>query len=424
MSASRNEILPQLSSHLRRQPRGILLVLLAVVFLCGQGVQPSAGLRAFSVPRADRLSQRLVFAELHPWGTTPTSSGYFARWNETGHNPLKNDIVSTVWPARGLYSMADCSTVAAIGEEMWTAGIDVAMITWVDLYPEEASRVGTILRCIGDTSPMRAVVMVDIEPEWHPETWAAVRTRVSNAVAFATTPPFSNYYYRDPVSHLPVYVVYDPGGAATMDQWNVVIDGYKATPASNGIFVAGLGYHSPFNRSWQGAGLDHVTKSSFDGFSVLAGKNAEVYTPTDPTTSDVQNYLWAIWQVYGQSTSRNQFIVGQVIPGFDNRANCHEPRPVVVDRQNGAVFDRKWANLIAANWNGRYFDHASVAYDNDGEDNGIAPISNTPPVRGSGYASCGGRLAAQYTTHVSHPNDYLTANRRWALLFKMGAPRS
>ena len=401
-----------------------LVVLVALAFLCGQGLQPSARLSAFSVSRADRLSQRLVFAELHPWGTTPASSGYFARWDGTGHNPLINDIVSTVWPARGVYSMADCSTVAAIGQEMWTAGIDVAMITWVDIYPEEASRVGTILRCIGETSPMRAVVMVDIEPAWHPETWAAIQTRVSNAVAFATTPPFSNYYYRDPVSNLPVYVIYDPGGAATMDQWNAVIDRYKTTPASNGIFVAGLGDHSPFNRPWQGAGLDHVTKSFFDGFSVLAGKNAEVYSSTDPTTSDVQNYLWAIWQVYGQSTSRNQFIVGQVIPGFDNRANCHEPHPVVVDRQNGAVFDRKWANLIAANWNGRPFDHASVAYDNDGEDNGIAPISNAPPLRGPGYASCGGRLAANYTTQVTHPDDYLTANRHWAQLFKMGAPGS
>src|SRR5688572_10863145 len=119
-------------------PRGFplrlkhLLILLALVCLCGQGFQPSAGLSAFSISRAERLSQRLVFAELHPWGTTPSYSGYFARWDATGHDPLSNDIASTVWPARGLYSMADCSTVAAIGQEMWTAGIDVAMITWVD----------------------------------------------------------------------------------------------------------------------------------------------------------------------------------------------------------------------------------------------------------------------------------------------------
>ena len=195
-----------------------LLVLIALVFLCFQGFRPSARIKAISVSQADRLSQRLVFAELHPWATTPTHSGYFARWDATGHKPLSNDIVSTVWPARGLYSMADCSTVAAIGQEMWTAGIDVAMITWVGIYPEEASRVGTILRCIGETSPVRAVVMVDIEPEWHPETWQAVQTRVLNVVRFATTSPFSNYYYRDPVSNLPVYVVYDPGGAATIDR--------------------------------------------------------------------------------------------------------------------------------------------------------------------------------------------------------------
>jgi hypothetical protein len=319
--------------------------------------------------------------------------------------------------------MADCATVAAVGQEMWTAGIDVAMVTWVGVYPDEASRVGTILRCIGESSPVRAVVMIDIEPEWHPETWAAVQARVGNVIAFATTPPYSNYYYRDPVSNLPVYVVFDPGGAATMDQWNALIDRYKSTPAWNGIFVAGLGSHSPFNHPWQGAGLDHVTKSAFDGFSISAGKNAEVYSPADPAASDVQNYRWAIWQVYGQPTNRNQFIIGQVIPGFDNRANCDERNPVVVDREDGAVFDRKWANLIAHNWNGRYFDHASVVYDNDGEDNGIAPISNTPPLRGAGYASCGGRLAAHYTTHVRHPNDYLTANRSWALLFKSGAYR-
>ena len=45
-------------------------------------------------------SQHVVFAEVHPWESTPSIGGWL-RYNDTGHKPELRDIVSIMWPMGG-----------------------------------------------------------------------------------------------------------------------------------------------------------------------------------------------------------------------------------------------------------------------------------------------------------------------------------
>jgi hypothetical protein len=57
-----------------------------------------------------------------------------------------------------------------------TAGVDVAVVDWVDFYQDERKRVEKILECIG----IPAIVMV--EPTWCRESWSDVRARVEMVI--------------------------------------------------------------------------------------------------------------------------------------------------------------------------------------------------------------------------------------------------
>ncbi|WP_250623543.1 hypothetical protein [Pinirhizobacter soli] len=348
---------------------------------------------------ADTLSKKLVFAEFHPWAATPSAGGYWLRWNETGHNPAINDILSTVWPLQGPYSEADCTTVQRqVGDlsgQVTGAGVDVLLIDWVNVYAAEQDRVSNIISC----STMPVVVMVDVNWTLTTPSFSDAITRLETAIGwFATRQDLFPNYYRDPVSGQPVFFVFDPGTVGTVAQWNSKIDFYK-TLSPRGIFVAGTGANTSAN--W-------ILSSHFDGMLALAGK-----TPN----SDEANFDNALSILYGSGT-RSQFLIAESIPGFNDASNCGAAPPVILDREAGQVFDRKWAGLLATNWNGHKLAGAYVIYNNDGEDAGIEPASPTPPTRGSGYA-CVGVLSPSYKTYAPLPATYyLDRNAYWANQFR------
>jgi len=349
---------------------------------------------------ADTLSKKLVFAEFHPWAATPTAGDYWLRWNESGHNPALNDILSTLWPLSGPYSEADCTTVQKqVGDlsgKITGAGVDVLLIDWVNVYASEQDRVSNILSC----TTMPAVVMVDVNWTVSPPSFSDAITRLETAIGwFAARQDLFPNYYRDPVSGQPVFFVYDPGTVGTVAQWNAKIDYYK-TLSPRGIFIAGTGANTSAN--W-------ILTSHFDGMLALSGTSGN---------SDEAAFEGALSVLYGSGT-RNQFLIAEAIPGFDDTSLCGGSAAVVLDREAGQVFDRKWAGLLATNWNGHKLAGAYVMYNNDGEDAGIEPASPSAPVRGSGYSSCGGALPATYKSYAPLPATYyLDRNAYWANQFR------
>lgn len=350
---------------------------------------------------ADRLSKKLVFAEVHPWTATAATDGFWARWNETGHQPTLNDVEATYWPLLGLYSEGSCSDIqnqsTDLTGQISGAGVDVMVIDWTGVYQNEQSRVENILSC----ATMPAVVMVDLNWNVSPPSFQDVITRLETVIGwYAVRSDLYPTYYHDPSSGAPVFVVFDPGATGSAAQWNAKIDYYK-TLSPRGIFIAGMGANT--SPSW-------VLSSHFDGAIVLAGKTA---------SSDASNYEWVQSVIYGPG-SRNQFVIAEAIPGFDDSANCNDSAPTVLDRAAGVVFDNKWAGLLATNWNGHKLDGAYVMYNNDGEDAGIEPASPSPPTRAAGYASCSGLLSNQYLTYAPLPATYyLDRNAFWANQFRI-----
>lgn len=350
---------------------------------------------------ADVLSENLVFAEVHPWNGSPSTDGMWTRWNDTGHRPDNNDILSHFWPAAGPYSTGDCNTVAGIGRNLKAAGVDVAVIDWIggSIYPGESARVELMLRCLG----IKSVIMVDAEPPWTGEGFDQVRQRLEAVIGYYSrrTDLFPDYY-RDPVTNYPVYFVWDPASVASLDEWNGKIGWYKQYTPEHGIFVAGLGARTS---------VEWARASKFDGVDVAANGHSG--------GSDRSNFEWVIYSMNAPSNSYGQFIVGWSIPGFDTRSNCHDPNPSNVPRDSGNVFNAKWLGVLSANWSGHSIHSAYVPYHNDGEDAGIEPVSANPPQRGPGFESCSGRLPGTYDSYGPlHPTYYLEANAYWARQFK------
>ncbi len=110
--------------------------------------------------------------------------------------------------------------------------------------------------------------------------------------------------------------------------------------------------------------------------------------------------------------------MGGVSAGFDTRANCYDPSPVVVDRLDGEVFVDKWMGVINSNWNGYKVNWTYVPFNDWGEGLGIEPVSNNPVQRQSGYESCGGRVPQSYKTYLPREETfYLSTNKNCANKF-------
>ena len=336
-----------------------------------------------------KLSSKLVFAEVHPWEGSKALDGQWLRWGDSGHNPDNNDIQSIYWPLNGPYSCGDCNYAATIGNDLKKAGVDIAVIDWINFYPNEKAHMENLLKCMG----MPVVVLVDIEPGWTGTTYASAMACIQDMIGYANNPALYPNYYHDPVSGKPVYFIWDPIGVGTVGQWNANLTTWKSQ-GDGGIFITG------------GSSLDNSVLTIFDGF---LSQNA---ADADPLNS----YNWSAYKL--GTGPNNQFGIGLVMPGFTENTICDNQNPRTVARSSQR-FDQMWESVINANYNGNYFLGSYVSYHNDGEDGGLEPVSPTPPVRGNGYKNCGGRLPANYSTYDPYcPDFYLTRNNDWVKVFK------
>ena len=70
-----------------------------------------------------------VSAFFYPWYGTAARDGAYAHWGQLGHAP-PDDIASSYYPARGLYSSSDRLVLAAQMAEIEQAGIDEVAVSW------------------------------------------------------------------------------------------------------------------------------------------------------------------------------------------------------------------------------------------------------------------------------------------------------
>lgn len=368
--------------------------LLGLALAAGAGITSAHADSSYPVA-ADRIHQTLVLSEVHPWAETPEVGGEWQRWDFPGRDPANNDIVSMFWPARGLYSASSPKHAATVGDDLGRAGVNAAVITWPNFYPNEQERVENLLQNMGKRT------IIQVEPTWdQPPSLTDVQARVNTVLGYAKQRERFPNYYRDPKTGRPVVFVWDPGQVGLVGQWNEFISRHKAEAAKPPIFVAGLGWGTP---------IDWCRDSLFDGCMMAAHKTS---------TSDQGSIEWVLWKLHGEKGSRGQFLVAWSVPGFDFRPHCFANNPVV-DREDGAVFDQKWAGVMNASWNGHRVSHAYTMYNNDGESAGIEPASNNPPVRGPGYVTCDGRVPPNYETYGERePTYYLDRNGYWAGKFR------
>jgi hypothetical protein len=78
---------------------------------------------------APALAGVKVSAFFYPWYATASRDGSFVHWSQAGHAP-PDDIASSYYPARGLYSSADRLVLGRQMEEIRAAGIDEIAVSW------------------------------------------------------------------------------------------------------------------------------------------------------------------------------------------------------------------------------------------------------------------------------------------------------
>src|SRR5436190_12981129 len=78
---------------------------------------------------ASALAGARVSAFYYPWYATPARDGVYLHWSQTGHTP-PDDIASSYYPSRGLYSSSDRRIAARQMDEIRGAGIDEIAVSW------------------------------------------------------------------------------------------------------------------------------------------------------------------------------------------------------------------------------------------------------------------------------------------------------
>ena len=86
-----------------------------------------------------------VTAFYYPWYGTSARDSSYQHWGQDGHRP-PNDIASSYYPARGLYSSSDKGVIGNQMAEIRNAGIDEIAVSWWGQGSPEDQRLPLVLR--------------------------------------------------------------------------------------------------------------------------------------------------------------------------------------------------------------------------------------------------------------------------------------
>jgi len=246
-------------------------------------------LLAFPAPA---LAGAKVSAFFYPWYATAARDGAFVHWSQAGHAP-PNDIASSYYPARGLYSSTDRLVVGRQMEEIRAAGIDEIAVSWWGRGSFEDGRLPLVAEA---ARGQRVQVAAHLEPY-------AGRT-VAGTVADVA-------YLRD--VGIRTFYVYRPLDLP-LEEWaeaNTQLDGVEVL-AQTGL-----------------VGMAH--RGGFDG----------VYT------YDIVSYGGGTFaRICAAAHAKGLLCAPSVGPGYDARRGSLDAR--VKPRRLGRTYDEMWRNAIAA----------------------------------------------------------------------------
>jgi len=315
---------------------------------------------ALCLPASAQAGVR-VSAFFYPWYGTIAHDGAYRHWSQNGHDP-PNDIASSYYPARGLYSSTDQLVIAQQMEEIRSAGIDQIVVSWWGQgSPEDQALPAVIVAARADGIS----VAVHLEPYGN----RTVSSTVAD-IAYLRNYGITSFY---------VYRPFD----LTVSDW---------AAAKTALHAGGVRLFA------QTAMVGDAANAGFDG----------VYT------YDIVTYGGNMFhRLCAQAHAQHLICAPSVGPGYDAQRGSNDPR--VKPRRNGATYDAMWRAAIASG-----ADQVTITSFNEWHEGTqiepAAPVHRHGPYR---YLSYGGAWGLH---GVSAEDAYLTRTLYWSDVFRNTSP--
>lgn len=265
-----------------RQMRRLLLLALVVLAV------PAA---AQAAPRSPLPR---VTAFYYPWYGTQAADGAYLHWGQDGHTP-PDDIASSYYPARGLYSSGDPAVIAQQMDEIRAAGIEQIAVSWWGRGSTEDRRLPAVIAAARRDG---IAVAAHIEPYGG----RSVASIVAD-VAYLRPLGIATFY---------VYRAFD----LPVSDWQAALPGLHA---GGGLFLAQTGL------------VGQAAAAGFDG----------IYTYDIVTFSGDK-----LARLCAEAHRHRLICAPSVGPGYLARRGDGDPR--VKPRRGGATYDHMWRAAIAA----------------------------------------------------------------------------
>ncbi len=311
-------------------------------------------LAALLAPAAASAGSRPVSIFYYPWYGTTARDGGFWHWGQLGHVP-PDDIASSFYPARGLYSSSSPQVVGAQMAEIAAAGVGEVVVSWWGQGSVEDGR----LPLVAAAARARGLaVAVHLEPY-------AGRTVESTRADIA-------YLERLGIQ---TFYVYRP----------------EDVPAE--AWAPMLGRLS---------GVTVFAQTGLVGYA-LKGGFAGLYT-YDLVTFGASSFA----RICAEARASGILCAPSVGPGYDARRGSGDPR--VKPRNRGGTYDSMWRAAIAAR-----ADRVTItSYNEWHEGTQIEPASSVRRRGAFGYGTYDG---AYGLTGRSAQTAYLRRTAHWASAF-------
>jgi glycoprotein endo-alpha-1,2-mannosidase len=302
-----------------------------------------------------------VSAFYYPWYGTASEDGAYMHWNQLGHHP-PNDIASSYYPARGLYSSSDQLVIAQQMDEIRAAGIDEVVVSWWGQGSPEDQRLPAVIvaaRADGIS------VAVHLEPY----NGRSVASTIADIVYLRHWGITSFYVYRP---------------------FDMAVGDWAA--AKSALHAGGVKLYA------QTALVGDAASAGFDG----------VYT-YDIVTYGGDKFS----RLCAEAHARHLICAPSVGPGYDARRGSGDPR--LKPRRNGATYDAMWRAAIASG-----ADRATITSFNEWhEGTQIEPAAPAARRGGYRYLSYDGAWGLH---GVLAEDAYLTRTRYWSDVFRSTSP--
>jgi glycoprotein endo-alpha-1,2-mannosidase len=316
---------------------------------------------ALALPVAASAADARVSAFYYPWYGTKAVDGAFQHWGQRAHNP-PDDIASSFYPARGLYSSSDQLVISAQMDEIRAAGIgEIAVSWWGRGSPEDARLPAVVAAARADGIS----VAIHVEP-YPGRTVASVVTDLAYLRSYGVR---TFYVYR--ALDLPIA------------DW---------AAAKAALHVGGSVLFA------QSALAGAVAAAGFDGLY----------------TYDILTYGGSSFaRLCGEAHALHLLCAPSVGPGYDARRGSGDPR--VKPRRHGMTYDAMWRAAITAK-----ADRVTItSYNEWHEGTQIEPAA--PPARRGQYRYLS-YDGAWGMYGVAAEAAYLRRTRYWAAVFRSTSP--